>query len=96
MALLGEKSHYWEEKSLLGEKCIVLTMTQFIQKINKKNPPKISPTKVSEPHQGGGLGGWDNVQTLAVFFVMAPLRMFGHKGIHPRPFDGAPNFTALL
>ena len=28
------------KKSLLGEKCIVLTMTQFIQKINKKNPPK--------------------------------------------------------
>ena len=28
------------KKLLLGEKCIVLTMTQFIRKINKKNTPK--------------------------------------------------------
>ena len=28
------------KKSMLGEKCMVLTKTQFIQKINKKNPTK--------------------------------------------------------
>ena len=55
------------KKSLLGEKCIVLIMTQFIQKINKKIHQKNSPTKASEPRQGG-LGGWDNVRTLAGFF----------------------------
>ena len=51
-------------KPLLGEKCIVLTITQFIQKINKKK----SPTKASQTHHGGGgLRGWDNVPTLPVF-----------------------------
>ena len=30
------------KKSLLGEKCIVLTMTQFIQKINKKSTKKFT------------------------------------------------------
>ena len=34
MALLGENSHYWEKKVITRRKCIVLTMTQFIQKIH--------------------------------------------------------------
>ena len=56
------------KKSLLGEKCIMLTMTQLIQKTNKKIRPKNSPTKASQPHEGGGgLGGLDNVRTLAGF-----------------------------
>ena len=71
--LVGENGITGRKKSLLGEKCIVLTMTQFIQKINKKIPPKNSPNKASQHHQGGGLGGWYNVPTLASFFVMAPL-----------------------
>ena len=35
-----EKVINGRKKSLMGEKCIVLTMTQFMQKNNKKNPPK--------------------------------------------------------
>ena len=50
-----KESSLGEKKSLLGEKCIVLTMTQFIQKINNKNTPKNSPTKASEPRQVGGV-----------------------------------------
>ena len=67
--IAGRKKSLLEiKKTLLGEKCIVLTMTQFIQKINKKIHPKNSPTKVSQPHRGGGLGGRDNVLTLSVLF----------------------------
>ena len=43
-----EKVITGKNKSLLGEKFIVLTMTQFIQKINKKNAPKNSPTNGHE------------------------------------------------
>ena len=37
------------------------------QKINKKIHQKNLPTKASQPRQEGGLGGWDNVRTLAGF-----------------------------
>ena len=53
------------KKLLLGEKCIVLKMTQFIQKINKKITQKNSPTKVSEVGTTSELS--------RCFFVMAPL-----------------------
>ena len=61
-ALLEEKRHCWEKNGLCSQQ----------PNSSRKpitNPPKNSPTKASQPHQGGGLGGWDNVPTLAVFFV---------------------------
>ena len=53
--------------SINYEICVI--PNYFIQKTNKKIRPKNSTTKASQPHQGGGLGGWDNIRTLAVFCV---------------------------
>ena len=47
-SLVGENGIAGRKKSLLGEKCIVLTMTQFIQKIIYDDAPKVKvghPTK---------------------------------------------------
>ena len=53
----------------------MLTMTQFIQKINNKNPPTNLPTSASQPHQGEG--GVLEVRTMSQLqpfvFLMAPL-----------------------
>ena len=63
MALKGEKKVINErKKTLLGEKWIVLTMTQFIQKTNKKFRPKIH--LIRRPNLTRGRGG-SEVRTMS-------------------------------
>ena len=54
---------------------LTLTITQFIQKINKKIHPKNLPTKASQPHQGGGVSEVGTMSELYPFCF----------------FDGTPN-----
>ena len=68
MALLAEKKSLLEEKDIAGRKMDCA----HNDPIHPENQYKIirpqnSSTRASEPHQGGGLGGWHNVRTLAFF-----------------------------
>ena len=58
-SLVGENGLAGRKKSLLGEQI------HYREKIHLLRRPNLT--------RGGSLGGWDNVPTLAIFFVMAPL-----------------------